>query len=337
MSHLRWPVLIAVLCSRPATAAPSCTSAGAAAEGTKEIYAVAFVDEKTLAVAGTKPEIQLYTLDGKRTAGLPGHIEAVRTLVRDPKGHLVSGSCDESVFVWTAGQTKPTQRLVGRHLAIHEKNLDSKKWSHQACVTTLALSGDGKQLFTGANDSKVRVFGAAELEKRAELDVGDYVASIAYEHGTGTLAVGTFSGEAHLWKWRENQSRRLRVDPSRLEGWRRMAFVTVKDKTWLVTGAPDGVLRRWDPTATGDRPDATFETRGGRVGALVVHPSAPIVAAGLESGDVVLWDVARKLELTRYHAHSGMIIALAFSPDGTQLASAEFDKGPAAVWRCGLE
>jgi WD40 repeat protein len=332
MLRLASVVLLTVL-GRSAAAAP-CIEAGKVADDTKEIYAVAFVDPATLAVAGTKPEIQLYSLDGKRKGGLAGHIEGVRALTLDPKGRVLSASCDESVFVWSAGRPKPVQRLVGRHLAIHEKNLDDKKWTHQGCVTQVVASPDGAHLITGSNDHHVRVFDAGKLAKLADREYDDYVASIAYDPATGTVVSAAFTGKIDLGQWRTNTHRRLEIDTSKASGWRRAAVVITKDKTWLVTGSPDGVLRRWD--LAGDKPDATLDTKGGQIGALAIHPKLPVVAAGLNSGEVVVWDVAKNVELARYRAHTSMIVALAWSADGKHLASSHFEKGPVSLYRCTL-
>jgi WD40 repeat protein len=59
---------------------------------------------------------------------------------------------------------------------------------------------------------------------------------------------------------------------------------------------------------------------------------------GRQDGTITVWDVGSGAKLHTLAGHSGLVIRVAFSPDGTQLASAAFDK-LAKVWdvRSGQE
>lgn len=55
------------------------------------------------------------------------------------------------------------------------------------------------------------------------------------------------------------------------------------------------------------------------------------IAAGLQNSDIVIWDTKTKKLTRTLKGHSGTVISLAYSPDGTQLASGGSDK-IARVW-----
>src|SRR5262249_21386327 len=59
---------------------------------------------------------------------------------------------------------------------------------------------------------------------------------------------------------------------------------------------------------------------------LSVAFSTNLVAAGYRSGEVKLWDLATWSELNSWKAHANFLIALAFSPDGSVLATGGSDR-----------
>jgi len=55
------------------------------------------------------------------------------------------------------------------------------------------------------------------------------------------------------------------------------------------------------------------------------------LAAGDQDGDIHLWDLASAKALHTLSGHAGLVLRLAFSPDGTRLASGSFDR-LAKIW-----
>ena len=61
-------------------------------------------------------------------------------------------------------------------------------------------------------------------------------------------------------------------------------------------------------------------------------PVKPILASGSQDGTIKLWDVATKGHIATLEAHSGSVFAVAFSPDGTTLASAGITRDSEGDW-----
>lgn len=76
---------------------------------------------------------------------------------------------------------------------------------------------------------------------------------------------------------------------------------------------------------------ARLDLAGGRATAVAFSPVAPWLAAGDESGAVLVWDVNARAIVHELTGHTGRINAVAFSPDGTRCASASEDSS-VRIW-----
>lgn len=105
----------------------------------------------------------------------------------------------------------------------------------------------------------------------------------------------------------------------------------------IVSAGADNVLRVWDPTSTTQLGQLAL---GASCAALAVSPgSEPLIAGALGDGSVRLWsleDPAAPAVVTTYAGHTGGTRAVAFSSDGTRLASAGADD-TARLWSLAVE
>jgi WD40 repeat protein len=83
----------------------------------------------------------------------------------------------------------------------------------------------------------------------------------------------------------------------------------------------------WDP-ARGKQARKLDLEKACRV---ALSPDGALLAAGSESGAVVLWDTAKGAERRRWQAHEHLLTDLAFSPDGRWLATASVDSA-VSLW-----
>lgn len=106
-------------------------------------------------------------------------------------------------------------------------------------------------------------------------------------------------------------------------------------------GYTDGSVRRFGLTQTGDTGDRDGDPRylkvaGIGVTSLACSPTADRVAIGLANGDLFVgaWAAGGRGSTIRFGSHSAAINAIAFSPDGLNLASAS-DDGTITLWAAG--
>ena len=106
------------------------------------------------------------------------------------------------------------------------------------------------------------------------------------------------------------------------------------DGQWLATARPDGqsvcvrALPSLSPVAT------NIEALGeSQVNALEFSPDSRVLAMGLKSGRIVLWEIGRPaMESVTLLGHEGDLARLAFSRDGRTLASASYSDKSVRLW-----
>ncbi|MCZ6706689.1 MAG: protein kinase, partial [Chloroflexi bacterium] len=145
----------------------------------------------------------------------------------------------------------------------------------------------------------------------------DAVSDLSFAPDTGQLVTASRDGTLRFWDaetWELVRVLGRRGDPGVLS----LAFSP--DGSFFVTGQEDGTLTVWESDSS--QPIAQLNAHGGPVNALAFlsspgHP--PRLATGSADRSVKIWDPASWRELVALRTDAP-VIALAFSPDGTQLA-----------------
>ena len=201
-----------------------------------------------------------------------------------------------------------------------------KELPHPSTVTGLSFDGRGKRIAASHYNGASLWFVAAKADSPRKLEwKGSHIA-IAI-HPDGDAVVTAMQENAlHGWRLSDNQHMRMSGYPAKTES---LSFT--RNGKWLATSGADAMVL-WPFFGGGPMGKAPIELAGGdgitctRVAA---HPQQEMVAGGFADGLVVLAEVTLPV-LPIAPPGRGPVSALAWSPDGSQLAIGT-EKGFAAI------
>ncbi|MFO0808899.1 MAG: PQQ-binding-like beta-propeller repeat protein [Gemmataceae bacterium] len=198
----------------------------------------------------------------------------------------------------------------------------------------LALSPDGKTLFTGSDNALWDVASGKRLRTfDARYQYGD-TAAAAFSADGKTLALG--GGDASVLVFDVGTGRQLHQLRGHGKvfggaGGRVNALAFTADGKTLGVGSNDWTVRLWDVAAGKQLHQLVGPTFGnigdhGSVHAVAFAPDGKTVAATSNVPMLRLWDTASGREVVPpTSGHSDRITTIAFSPQGKQLATASID------------
>jgi WD40 repeat protein len=201
--------------------------------------------------------------------------------------------------------------------------------AHRAAVFTLNFSADGGRLATGGWDGAdgVAVWDVAGGRRTAACDgPTDRVLALEFAPDGRTLAAGDAAGVVRVWDADTGQIRcRLRGHPAPVQ-----ALAFAPDGRALAIADATAHIQVWDLDGGCDRvalevPPADPEMSAAEVTALAFAPDGRTLAAAIDRV-VHVWDADTGRPVARLAAHDGKVMCLAFSPDGTLLASGGHDR-----------
>ena len=261
--------------------------------------------DRLVASAGHDKTVRLWNARTGKQIGDPlkGHSDLVACVDFSPDGtQLVSASVDGRVIVWDV----ETQRRIGEPL-VHEGGV------------TAALFVDESLVASAGRDGVVslwRLTGRGRLAVNVD-SVDGRASSIAFEPCGTRFAVGGDDGVIALYQARPPYRLLDSVETS-TELVDDMVFSPRGD--WLAAVGSSGRVRRWDADSLREI-DGTFDVGDGFPRVLAVSPDGAWLECGDYRGQLSVWDVEKAQRIGDPIDRGGWIHALAFSADGTLLAS----------------
>jgi WD40 repeat protein len=245
------------------------------------------------------------TLTRRLLAPLP-----INGVLFDPRGTWVAaGSDDGFLRVWNAGDGAV---LFGQRV-------------HDAALTRLAVSGDGRVVATAGRDGVVAIWDTRPFKRRAIIPANsETIETVALDADGRNLAMGRANGVFQFWD--------VSGEPRRSGG-------VLSDTSYCVALSPDGRM-----AATGsiygtitiwDLPGGSVRSvLSGHVEAvrdLAFSPDGQtLVSVGFDGG-VRLWNPSRAATVGSRKGHRFNVTSVAFSPDGQTFATGGSDRD-AIVW-----
>ena len=202
-----------------------------------------------------------------------------------------------------------------------------KEWTHPSTVTGLTFDAKGKRVATSHYNGATLWFVAAKVDTPRRLEwKGSHIA-LAF-HPDGEAVVTAMQENAlHGWRLPDGQHMRMSGYPTKTTS---LSFS--KGGKWLASSGSDAMVL-WPFFGGGPMGKAPIELAGGdgiNCTQVACHPKEELVAGGFEDGLVVVADIGSSRILPVSPPGDGAVTALAWSPDGTQLALGT-EQGLAAI------
>jgi WD40 repeat protein len=248
----------------------------------------------------------------------------------------VSFSPDDKVLLTTAG-TAGNARHVGLWDVATGKPLHPQI-GHNALITGLALSRDGKTLASTSRDGTLRLWDPATGLERMQIQAAASKPfhCVAIAPDGKTLVTGAQKGldDILLQVWdagtgkelrRFGKGRRLGKVPDVLYA---IAF-SADGKTVAACGSGDAI-GLWDPD-TGQSRGQLVAKGAGWMSSLAFSPDGKQLVSGHALREAWIWDLATATELHKLK-HGGTVRAVAFTADGQMVATGAADDS-ARLWK----
>jgi WD40 repeat protein/class 3 adenylate cyclase len=192
-----------------------------------------------------------------------------------------------------------------------------------------ALSPDGKRLATGGEDGVLRIWDAAKRTVLETSKVGQMIWGVEWTRDGSKVVALTAAGATHLFDATTLQKIHAFGPEEGGELLIPQSPELSRDSSLVASGHGDRTARVWE-LATG-RPVAELP-HAGPVFDVSFSPDRRFLVTA--SGDApTIWDLESLRPLVQLFGHTGGVITIDFSPDGSSILSGGEDRS-IRIWRC---
>lgn len=311
----------------------------------------------TIGVAAVSPDGQLIAIGHKLGGTLSiidfatgrliaqhssAHGSPLSAITYSPDGkNLVTGDTEGTLKVWP-----DTRRLTSKTAALQTLK------GHRGAIKSVRFSADGRQLASASEDRTARVWNLATARASIRRLAGTGASAQVSFSPDGQLMAASTGNAIRLWEVTTGQCVRElpEVDQGRItsvafsptdsrllaagySGWSNISYIVL----WDIDSGTELARLPGESELSGNH----RYTESVWVGALAFSPDGKYLAIGFGSpsfytGDKLLipvkvYDVATRKLIRTLNGHTNYCVSLAFSKDGTKLASGNRD-GTSIIW-----
>ena len=253
--------------------------------------------------AGDDNTIKLWDLHNKILTTFTGHLAKVNDVAISPNGELLaSGSDDQTFKLWSIPQQQHIATL--EHIPFTDASPSS--------VISVAFSPDGKTLATAGYRSVV-LWNVDDQTEIGKLEHDDWVWVIDFSHDGNYLATDDGIGTS-VKVWNIQRKRIVTTLKGHTTDINYVKFSP--DGRTLASSSWDGEIKLW--AVRNWKLLGTFHSQS--TAAIDFSPDGKTLASGGRE-EVTLWSVDSGENIATLQGHTGWIRGIAFSSDGSTLAS----------------
>jgi len=226
--------------------------------------------------------------------------------------HIISGSRDNTIKVWSPGSSAPLATLSG----------------HTAIVFSVVSSPDAKRLASSSADLSIRIWDAeafAPVTTISQAHSG-FIRSVGWSSNGTRIVSGSDDQTIKIWDATTYQSLGApltgHVGPINSVAWS-------PDNTKIASGSDDRNVKVWD--AQSHQTLATLSSHTNWVNSVAWAPDGTKLVSGSEDRSLKIWDATTYQLLATLNGHTMPVRTVSWSPDGKRIASGSND-GTIKVW-----
>jgi WD40 repeat protein len=267
-------------------------------------------DGETVASGGHDRIIRIWDMKTMTMINsMSGHLDEIYSLDFSPEGTVLASAGGDSIIkLWDVKSGVILHNLTG----ISDYG-----------TASVFFSPTGTELASGDEDGTIKIWNVTDGELLETLrDHIHSVETVAFSPDGTLLASG--DGIGGIFLWNTTTWRKIRSLPSHsLRVW---DLKFSPDSNLLASTSEDGTIRIWDITNKYNLIN-TFDVPVGFGNRVDFSPDGSMLASAMWEDTIIrFWDLKSGLELDPLIGHTANVIDVAFSPDGTLLASCSEDR-----------